>query len=94
MFFNGKVQTSVVRHPGSFIQVVNTKEIDYCLLVFYTDCYSDDVHTGSILCRYCERQYFPADKFSRIKPYVTFSRGYIFTEDCQILLVTLQKPAS
>ena len=28
--------------------------------------------------KYCERRYFRAAKFSRIKPYVTFSRGQIF----------------
>ena len=28
---------------------------------------------------YCERTYFRAAKFPRIKPYVTFSRGHIFT---------------
>ena len=27
---------------------------------------------------YCERRYFRAAKFLRIKPYVTFSRGYVF----------------
>ena len=28
---------------------------------------------------YCERTYFRTAKSSRIKPYVTFSRGHIFT---------------
>ena len=36
--------------------------------------------TYTLKCVYCERRYFRADKFSRIKPYhyVTFSRGHIF----------------
>ena len=51
-------------HQGDFMKdTLNTSKV-------FTD-----THTTK---KYCERRYFRAAKFSRIKLYVTFLRGQIF----------------